>query len=488
VSDTHFVSRWMFLRLLGLAYLVAFVSLWLQVDGLIGSNGILPARDLLQEVSGVVGRSRYWWLPTLFWLAPSDGMLHALCATGCVLAGLLVIGVAPVPCLAGLWAAYLSLEAIGQEFLSFQWDILLLETGFLAIFVAPLTLRPSIEREPPAPATVVWLLRWLLFRLMFSSGAVKLLSGDPTWKNLTALEYHYWTQPLPTWIGWYANLLPAWCQQLSCALMFAIELGAPCLIWGGSIPRRIAFASLVALQILILLTGNYCFFNLLTIALCVLLLDDAAWPVWVRNRFTSAGTVRSVAWPNWILAPVAALVVTLSVLQMFSLSRLGLEWPDAVQMLRGVASPLRIVNSYGLFAVMTTTRPEIILEGSDDGTTWAEYEFRWKPGDLSRAPAFVEPHQPRLDWQMWFAALGRPEQSPWFVIFVYRLLEGSKEVAHLLAVNPFPDRPPRYARAVLYQYTFTDLAERRATGHWWKRERQGLYLPQVSLESFRRAP
>src|SRR2546429_79937 len=275
----------MFLRLLGLAYLVAFVSLWLQVDGLIGSNGILPARDLLQEVSGVVGRSRYWWLPTLFWL-----------------------------------------------------------------------------------------LRWLLFRLMFSSGAVKLLSGDPTWRNLTALEYHYWTQPLPTWIGWYANLLPAWCQQLSCALMFAIELGAPCLIWGGSIPRRIAFASLVALQILILLTGNYCFFNLLTIALCVLLLDDAAWPVRLRNRFTSAGTVRSVAWPNWIIAPVAALVVTLSVLQMFSLSRLGLDWPDAVQTLRGVASPLRIVNSYGLFAVMTTTRPEIILEGSDDGNTWAEYE------------------------------------------------------------------------------------------------------------------
>jgi len=323
---------------------------------------------------------------------------------------------------------------------------------------------------------------------MFSSGAVKLLSGDPTWQNLTALEYHYWTQPLPTWIGWYANLLPAWWQQLSCALMFAIELGAPCLIWGGSIPRRIAFASLVALQTLILLTGNYCFFNLLTIALCVLLLDDAAWPARLRNRFTSAGTVRSVAWPNWILAPIAALVVTLSVLQMFSLSRLGLEWPDALQTLRRVASPLRIVNSYGLFAVMTTTRPEIILEGSDDGNTWAEYEFRWKPGDLSRAPAFVEPHQPRLDWQMWFAALGRPGQSPWFVIFVYRLLEGSKDVGHLLAVNPFPDRPPRYARAVLYQYTFTDLAERRATGHWWKRERQGLYLPQVSLESFRRAP
>jgi lipase maturation factor 1 len=486
VSDDVFVSRWLFLRLLGIIYFVAFVSLWVQIDGLIGENGILPAGDFLREISGMLGPSRYWWLPTLFWLSPTDSTLHALCAIGCGLAALLILGIAPAACLAGLWASYLSLCSVGQDFLSFQWDILLVETGFLAIFVAPLTLRPAEIRASTPPPITVWLLRWLLFRLMFSSGAVKLLSGDETWRNLSALEYHYWTQPLPTWIGWYANLLPSSLQRLSCALMFATELGSPCLIWGGVVPRRIAFVPLVFLQVLILLTGNYCFFNLLTIALCLLLLDDGAWPEWLRTRLTGRCDAR--AWPKWILAPIAALIITLSVLQMFSLSRIGLGWPDAVQTLRRVAAPLRLVNSYGLFAVMTTTRPEIAVEGSDDAIRWTEYEFRWKPGDPSRAPAFVEPHQPRLDWQMWFAALGSYEQNPWFVAFAYRLLEGSTAVTRLLERNPFPDHPPRYLRALLYRYTFTDLAERRATGDWWKRELRGAYLPQVSLESFRRAP
>jgi len=488
VSESLLVSRWVFLRLLGLVYLVAFASLWMQVDGLIGATGILPAPDFLREISEVVGASRYWWLPTLFWLAPSDAMLHALCAAGCALAILLVIGIAPTACLAALWVCYLSLCTIGQDFLSFQWDILLLETGFLAIFFAPLTLRESPAHAPAPPPTVVWLLRWLLFRLMFSSGAVKLLSGDAAWRSLNALQFHYWTQPLPTWIGWYANLLPAWFQRTSCALMFAIELAVPCLIWIGTIPRRIAFVPLVGLQILILLTGNYCFFNVLAIALCLLLLDDRAWPARVRGRFGSAAA-SGKAWPRWIVAPVGGLVVALSVLQLFSPRPLGVEWPEALQSFRRAAAPLRIVNSYGLFAVMTTTRPEIILEGSDDGASWSEYEFRWKPGDLSRAPAFVEPHQPRLDWQMWFAALGSYRQNPWFVVFVYRLLEGSPAVTRLLLTNPFPARPPRYVRAALYQYRFTDLAERRASGNWWKRERQeDLYFPQVSLESFRRAP
>jgi len=488
VSDDVFVSRWLFLRLLGLIYVVAFLSLWVQIDGLIGENGVLPAADYLHEIAGMLGAARYWWVPTLYWFAPTDTMLHTLCAIGCAAAVSLTVGVAPALCLAITWASYLSLCTIGQDFLSFQWDILLLEAGFLAIFVAPLTFRPAAAHASPPPVITAWLLRWLLFRLMFSSGAVKLLSGDETWRHLTALEYHYWTQPLPTWIGWYANVLPDWFQRVSCALMFAVELGAPMLIWGGTIPRRIAFIPLVALQLLILLTGNYCFFNLLTIALCLLLLDDRAWPQWLRARLEHTTEPPTLAWPKWILAPLAAVILTLSALQMFSLSRIGLPWPDALQTARRVLAPLRIVNGYGLFAMMTTTRPEIIVEGSDDGTQWKEYEFRWKAGDPSRAPAFVEPHQPRLDWQMWFAALGSYEQDSWFVAFAYRLLQGSAPVLALLERNPFPERPPRYLRALLYHYTFTDLAERRATGHWWKRELIRPYLPQVSLESFRRAP
>jgi lipase maturation factor 1 len=484
---TSRISRWLFLRLLGAIYLIAFVSLWVQVDGLIGSHGILAAADFLRGVEGMLGPERFWWLPTLCWLDPSDRFLHVLCGGGAALSVLLILGIAPVPVLTLLWVAYLSLTSVGQDFLSFQWDILLVETGFLAIFLAPLQLWPGFSREPEPPRPMVFLLRWLLFRLIFSSGAVKLLSGDPTWRNLTALEYHYWTQPLPTWIGWYANLLPDWLQILSCVVMFAIELGAPCLIAAPQNLRLLAFFPLVCLQVLILATGNYCFFNLLTLALCLMLLDDAVWPASVRARLgAERSEPRGWAWPRWITYPVVALIVLLSLIQVFDVSRLAPGSSSALRQLRRTSAPLRLVNGYGLFAVMTTTRPEIVIEGSDDGATWAEYEFPWKPGDLSRAPAFVEPHQPRLDWQMWFAALGTYENNPWFVRFVLRLLEGSEEVLALLEKNPFPAHPPRFIRAVLYQYTFTDLDERSATGYWWRRERQGLYLPEVSLKSFRR--
>jgi lipase maturation factor 1 len=458
-----------------------------QIHGLVGARGILPARNFLDAVASALGPERYWWVPSLFWLHPSDGFLDAMCATGTVLGMLLILGVAPVASLAGLWVLYLSLQSIGQDFLSFQWDLLLLEAGFLAIFLAPLQLRPGLRREREPPRPVVWLCRWLVFRLMFSSGLVKLLSGDPTWRNLTALEYHYWTQPLPTWIGWYANLLPGWFQEVSCALMFAIELGAPILIWNGRRARLAAFMALVTLQILIAMTGNYGFFNLLTITLCVMLLDDTSWPSRLRRwREREAEAASGFAWPRPLIALVAGVLLLLSLLETFSPRWVGAGWPQPLVKLRRAAAPLRLVGSYGLFAVMTTARPEIAVEGSDDGVTWREYEFRWKAGDLSHAPSFVEPYQPRLDWQMWFAALGRYQDDPWFLSFVLRLLEGSKEVTALLEHDPFAAHPPKYARAILYQYRFTDLAERRASGQWWKRERQRLYLPAVSLQSFRR--
>ncbi len=396
----------------------------------------------------------------------------------------MVAGIAPALLLAVLWAFYLSLVTVGGDFLAFQWDILLLEAGFLAIFLAPLGLKPGLGSAPPK--AIVWLLRWLLFRLMFSSGAVKLLSGDPTWRDLTALGYHYWTQPLPTWVAWYVNLLPDWFDTVSCALLFAIELGAPVLIAAPQGYRLVAFSALVFFQVLIFLTGNYCFFNLLTLALCVLLLDDRVWPDRRRGRIEGARASGRWEWPRFVVFPVAGLVLVLSIVRTFDPSRAGVAWPESLVELRRLAAPFGIVNGYGLFAVMTTTRPEIILEGSADGETWTEYQFRWKPGALERAPAFVEPHQPRLDWQMWFAALAPFGESPWFVAFVHRLLEGSKPVAALLGTNPFPDTPPRYVRAVLYDYTFTDLRDGEATGRWWRRERKDLYLPAVSLDSFRR--
>src|SRR5436190_20315330 len=270
-----FLSRWLFLRLIGIIYLIAFVSLWSQIDGLVGHNGILPVTDHLTTAGGPLGPERYWWLPTLCWFNASDGFLHFQCAAGVVFSLLLIVGVAPSLDLAFLWVIYLSLSTICGVFLGFQWDTLLLETGFLAIFLAPRQWLPKFSREPAPAVTVLWLCRWLLFRLVFMSGAVKLLSRDASWWNLTALTFHYETQPLPTWIGWYAHQLPVWFQEISVAIMFGIELGAPFLIFCGRRPRQVACGAFVLLMLLISLTGNYCFFNLLTVALCVLLLDDS---------------------------------------------------------------------------------------------------------------------------------------------------------------------------------------------------------------------
>jgi len=490
---SHLLIRSIFLRSIGVIYLIAFLSLWVQISGLVGSNGILPAKlsiDAMRQNATAqhIGVDRYRVLPTLCWLSASDTSLNIQCGAGAILASLLIIGFAPAPCLFLLWLLYLSLASINREFLGFQWDNLLLETGFLAIFLAPLQLRPSLARAPPPSRLVLWLLRWLLFRLMFESGCVKLLSGDPAWRNLTALTVHYETQPLPTWIGWYVHQLPIWAQKTSTVLMFIIELVIPFLIFAPRRPRHAACAALVALQIVIFLTGNYCFFNLLTIALCLLLLDDAALLKMVPQKWQSAVTaihhpspiIRRVRWPRQILKTLACITVAISTIQLVSMFQLRFPWPGPVMWVYEWVTPFRTINTYGLFAVMTMTRPEIIIQGSKDGTTWVEYEFRYKPVGLKQRPKFVEPHQPRLDWQMWFAALGSYRQNPWFVNFCARLLDGSPEVVRLLKRNPFPAGPPRYIRAVVYEYHFTDWRTWRQTGAWWRRELKGLYIPTIS--------
>ena len=352
---------------------------------------------------------------------------------------------------------------------------------------------------------MLWLLRLLLFKLMFSSGCVKLLSGDPNWRNLTALTFHYQTQPLPTWIGWYAHQLPLWFQKVSCAGMFAIELGAPFLIFA---PRRLRFcggAAIAFLQILILLTGNYTFFNWLTLALCLLLLDDFALAKFVpaqnvrlsavrsarrtrRTRPSRCSALRSCRWPRGHHRSARGrgdrhLLLSNGAPVRRTTGLVVCRWRSRMP----GSQPFRTFNGYGLFAVMTTERREIIVEGSNDGVNWLPYEFKYKPGDVNRRPAFVAPHQPRLDWQMWFAALGNYRQNPWFVNFCVRLLQGSPEVLALAGRKiRFPDHPPRYIRAEFYDYRFTNFAERRATGAWWKRERLGEYLPPISLSDLQK--
>jgi predicted DCC family thiol-disulfide oxidoreductase YuxK len=501
----YFLVRRVFLGCLGAIYLIAFLSLWVQITGLIGMNGILPAADWMAQVRGAVesnsiGVDRYRLLPTLCWFSASDGSLHFHCAVGATLAVLLMAGIAPQVCLALMWLLYLSLATVSREFLGFQWDNLLLEVGLLAIFFAPCQLMPRASRPSPPSRAVLWLLRLLLFKLMFLSGVVKLASHDETWRNLTALTLHYETQPLPNWIAWHAHQLPLSFQKSSCALMFVIELAVPFLIFTPRRPRMIGGAALAGLQVLILLTGNYTFFNWLTLALCLLLLDDFAlarlWSVLSRKRLANDAepSPRSHAtphrWQRWqiaALAPLFLAVLSVSAVQLGSpFGRLP-GWLSPAAHVYQWLSPFRSINSYGLFAVMTKDRPEIVIEGSVDGREWKEYEFPHKPGDVNRRPTLVAPHQPRLDWQMWFAALGDVRQNPWLVAFCARLLQGSPEVLALLEKNPFPAHPPKYVRARLYDYRFTSREERRRTGAWWTRELKGEYLRPISLEMLRPA-
>ncbi|HET6267734.1 MAG TPA: lipase maturation factor family protein [Acidobacteriota bacterium] len=481
---TYFVCQSVFIRVLAIIQLIAFASLTVQILGLVGSGGILPAGDLLTYVQQRVGAERYWLLPTLCWINVSNAFLLGLCVGGMVLSVLLLAGVFPSLMLFLLWAFYLSLAVVCQEFLGFQWDVLLLETGFLSILYAPPVRFMEQGYDTGRSRVFLWLLRWLLFRLMFSSGIVKLLSHDPTWRNLTALQYHYFTQPLPVWISWFMNLLPAWFQKFSVVMMFASELGAPFLIFCPKPFRMIGFWSIVGLQILIMLTGNYSFFNLLALALCLLLVEDNSWPERIRQRAVLASQRQqsrgAKQWPAWVIAPVAAILLCFSILQM----TITLGWrnlPGPLVMILRRAEVFETVNRYGLFAVMTTKRSEIIVEGSDDGVHWLAYEFRYKPGDLARHPVFIEPHQPRLDWQMWFAALDTYRASPWFVAFLERLLQGAPAVLDLLSWNPFPKHPPRYIRARMFDYHFTDWKTKSETGNWWVRDHERPYFPALSL-------
>ncbi|MBI3271918.1 MAG: lipase maturation factor family protein [Planctomycetes bacterium] len=481
------LTAWVFLRFLGVVYFFAFASFGSQILGLVGRGGIWPAERYLEAWRDNRGSEAYAALPTLCWLNASDGFLQSLSWGGALLALLLVAGLAPVPLLALLWLFYLSLAKIGYVFMGYQWDALLLETGFLAIFLAPLRLFPRPSREPEPSATIVLLLRWLLFRLMFASGMVKLASHDATWRDGTALTYHYQTQPLPTWTSWYAHHLPLWCQQASVASTLAIELAVPFLLFAPRRVRIAAFFPLVGLQVLIAATGNYTFFNLLTVSLCLLLLDDLALPQWLRRRVLgpAPAPAREVRgrWSPWVIAPLASALLLLSghrLLAQFDAAPELSTWTRTREAIQRIEA-FEIVSQYGLFARMTTTRDEIVVEGSRDGKEWKAYEFPYKPGDLRRAPVFIAPLQPRLDWQMWFASLGRYQQNPWFLRFCRRLLEGSPEVLALLETNPFPDSPPRFLRASFYRYRFTTPEERARTGAWWAREALEPYLPEISL-------
>jgi hypothetical protein len=333
---------------------------------------------------------------------------------------------------------------------------------------------------------------------------VKLTSGDDSWgwvnhafhwSALTALDYHYWSHPLPTFFACWADKTPEWFKHFSVAFCLAVEIIVPFFIWAPRRPRLVAGGLIVLLQVVIALTGNYCFFNLLTIALCLLLIDDQVIGVSRREIVPDQGASNATPSPvNRLLstrlrryAAFTVILVTLPVNAWLILSAFKPQSrpPGWVASVYEQLEAFRIVNGYGLFRVMTRDRDEIVIEGSSDGIEWLAYEFRWKPGDLNRAPGWCAPHQPRLDWQMWFAALESPEQNPWLIGFIARLLEGSGDVLHLLANDPFHGKPPQYIRAMFYRYRFTTVEERRQTGAWWKRQELREYLPTISRDQLR---
>jgi predicted DCC family thiol-disulfide oxidoreductase YuxK len=468
------IISWLFLRGLGCIYLFAFVSFASQALGLIGSHGIFPVAELTTVAKYKIGGLAYWYLPMVFWFNASDLAVQIVAWGGAVFALMLILNLLPRLSLFFLFIFYLSLSVAGQTFMSFQWDMFLLEAGVLAIFLFGSTRVLGI-----------WLLRWLLFRFIFAGGLVKILSGDPTWPSFTALYYYFETEPIPTPLAWYAHHLPHALLSIATASALFIELFAVFLIF---FPRHLRFVgafAILSLQTIIALTGNYNFFNLETMLLCLVLFDDAAIKkilpnAWLRRIPQDLPRVARRKFISFAAYSFIFITVSASLVE-FELRFVGHELPSPLVWMTNAIAPLRFVNVYGPFAVITKPRYEIIIEGSDDDVNWREYGFKYKPGDVNRKLSWIIPHQPRIDWQMWFAALGSAQDNPWFERLMLRILQNSPDVMPLLGENPFPEHAPKYLRANLYEYHFTTPAERTQTGAIWTRERVGMFMPEMQL-------
>lgn len=521
--------RWLFLRSLGLIFFSAFYSLLFQIRGLIGPEGILPTGAYLHEAAHQLGWRAYWFAPTLYWFSSSAHAMMAVTWLGLAASIALVLNLWPRGVLAVCLVSYLSFVAAAQDFSSYQSDGMLLAAGFISLFFAPPGLRPGLGREHPPSRASLFLLQWLWFRIYFESGIVKLASGDPEWRHLTALDQYYANGPLPDWIGWYAQQFPHWVHAATVLATLTVELG---IVWMLFLPRRfrlICFFIVTPFQIGIILTANLAFINHLTLVLGFLLLDDPFLTGLVRklggrlrignlkfeirnlklengnskiengnsksNPSEGTGGPREEVGAGGFLQALAAAkrhvsLVTAGVLLSWifyaSTVLLLLEVTRALPLPMApveALQPFRIANQYGLFAVMTRARYEIEFQGSRDGEHWTAYPFRYKPQDPKEAPRIYAPYQPRFDWNLWFASLGPWRQSPFVVRTEEMLLVNDPAVLSLFAGNPFNGRPPAQVRAVMWQYWFTDFDTRRQTGRWWNRKYLGLYAPTLTLQS-----
>jgi lipase maturation factor 1 len=496
----HLIARWLFLRSLGLIYFSAFFSLLFQVRGLIGPRGILPATEYLETISSL-GAIRFWYVPSLLWLSGSDSMLMTLCWVGLIGSVILVFNIWPRAMLVVCFVCFLSFVTAAQDFSGYQSDGMLLEAGFLSIFLAPAGLRPGWGTKDPPVRAAMLLLLWEWFRIYFQSGVVKLASGDPTWRNLTAMYEYYQNGPLPTWIGWYVQHLPPWFHIATAAMTLGMELG---LVWMAFLSRRwkiICFFIVTAWQIGVIATANYTFLNYLVLALAFLLLDDQFLRRFVSSKWRStlsstavsgddvtlseqqpSGTQSDIPTKRRPFAIIRSSVTAISLTWIFYATfvpALRMLWHSAPLLVAPVVAlePFRIANEYGLFAVMTPHRYEIEFQGSDDGERWVAYPFRYKPQQLNEHPRIYAPYQPRFDWNLWFASLGSWQEYPIVPRTEELLLVNDDAVLTLFAGNPFHNTPPRFVRAVLWQYWFSTLEQKRTEGVWWQRQLVGYYGP-----------
>jgi lipase maturation factor 1 len=516
----HLWPRWLFLRALGLIFSSAFYSLAFQVRGLIGPDGILPAGDYLGRVAQNFGAlGRVWYAPTLLWLGSGPAALKALWIVGLLASVLIVLNIWPRLAVAVCLVCFLSFVSAAQDFSSYQSDGMLLAAAFLCLFFAPPGLRPGLGEDHPPSRASRFLLQWLWFTIYFESGVVKIASGEPQWRHLTAMDHYYENGPLPNWPGWYVQQLPHAFHAAVALYTLVAELA---LVWMLFLPRRwriACFLIVTPFQIGIILTANLAFLNHLVLALGFLLLDDQflRWVsgVWRRKREARSSPIEAqtagsgvavqasdsgaanpnpgprisdfaLRWPDvarrfrlavpalclsWIFYDTAALLL------LILFPQLPLPSTPIIAL-----EPFRLANQYGLFAVMTRARYEIEFQGSRDGKTWTPYPFRYKPQDPRQAPRIHAPYQPRFDWNLWFASLETWRQYPWVVRTEELLLQNDPAVLSLFAGNPFPGQPPRQVSAVVWRYWFTDLATKRKEGLWWHRERRGLYAPTLERE------
>jgi hypothetical protein len=512
--------RWIFLRALAAIYFSAFYSLLFQIKGLIGPDGIFPAKDYLAAVAQSFPSTRYWYAPSLFWLSSSSHMLMAVIWIGLAASVVAFLNLWPRFSFFICFVCFLAFITASGEFSNYQSDGMLLEAGFIALFFVPRGLLPGLGANSPPSRASLFLLQWEWFRIYFESGMVKLISGDPQWRGLTAMDEYYQNGPLPTWIGWYVEHLPHWFHAASAAGTLVLELALVFMLFFPRRVRLICFLIVTPWEIGVILTANYTFLNYLVLSLGFLLLDDKALLPLVPARYRAAlaattvdldggeeGREERANSPHLVdisdaaefranrKAMAARLSAHFGAIRL-AVAAVMLSWifyNTTAEMIlipfRSVPLPtapiaaldsFRIANQYGLFARMTNGRYEIEFQGSNDGENWTAYPFRNKPQALNKPPGIYAPYQPRFDWNLWFASLGDWREDELVPITEERLLSNDADVLSLFKGNPFPEFPPRYVRAVLWQYWFTSEDEKRRTGNWWRRQLLGLYAPEVT--------